>query len=567
MKFKGKGLAYDQFKVERSVRSIDANGYLQVEVSPISKAMVCDYLGSEIPDSEALGLAPDQIYQLLRDPDELAKGAYTFNGIPLMSVHLPVTPDEPQREYRVGAVGTDARFESPYLLNSLCVWDAESIAGIETKEQCELSAGYRYRADMTPGKYEGTPYHGVMRDIKGNHVCLVPEGRCGSDVIVMDAAIAERKDTTPKEGEKKYGKSADFADMRNKKYPLNTRAHVQNAASRWGDPANRRKYSKKDQSIISSKIEAAEKRMKIGKYANDHKEAGMTMKLNSGGQRVSAVLLTHLRQRMAKDQAPKLSEVRGILLGMDTRLPADLKGKPLAGAASIGKAVTSIYGPKMGKDATLGDVTDLLDNLEDEEEEGDEEDGDALDLDNIAEDEDEDGGAMDDKVQKVLAMLEGRVSPEELEAIRSLLHEGGDAAGEYGKKPDAPKPPVKPVPPALKKEDAPAMDAAAIQKRIDDGIRLAADAQLALDQARSTVQARFGAFDAKTAADAYRYGLDKFAVDHKGIHEPAALKALYLQAEKANREPAAPKLSLDSAGSGDLQTAFPNSNVSKLKTL
>ena len=42
---------------------------------------------------------------------------------------------------------------------------------------------------MTPGTYEGEPYHGVMRDIVGNHVALVREGRAGSDVVVGDAAI------------------------------------------------------------------------------------------------------------------------------------------------------------------------------------------------------------------------------------------------------------------------------------------------------------------------------------------------------------------------------------------
>jgi hypothetical protein len=36
------------------------------------------------------------------------------------------------------------------------------------------------------------PYDGVMRDIKFNHVALVPEGRVGSDVAVADGAAELR---------------------------------------------------------------------------------------------------------------------------------------------------------------------------------------------------------------------------------------------------------------------------------------------------------------------------------------------------------------------------------------
>jgi hypothetical protein len=40
---------------------------------------------------------------------------------------------------------------------------------------------------MTPGVFKGEPYDGVMRDIVGNHVALVTEGRAGDDVVVGDS--------------------------------------------------------------------------------------------------------------------------------------------------------------------------------------------------------------------------------------------------------------------------------------------------------------------------------------------------------------------------------------------
>ncbi|EAS8902419.1 DUF2213 domain-containing protein [Salmonella enterica] len=176
-------LAFDR----ATVRSFDKDGRLHIELTPISKANVCPYYGREIPNSRSLGLQPDKVYYLLRDPKELAKAASTFNNIPLLNEHIPVTAADPQKMAVVGSTGTDAEFDGTYLKNSLVVWDGDSIAGIETDEKKELSSAYRYVADMTPGVHEGQQYDGVMRDIVGNHVALVIEGRAGSDVVVGDS--------------------------------------------------------------------------------------------------------------------------------------------------------------------------------------------------------------------------------------------------------------------------------------------------------------------------------------------------------------------------------------------
>lgn len=178
-------LAFDR----GSVRRYDADGRLHVDWANISKANICPYYGREIPDSERLGLDPDRIYKLLRDPDELEKSVPTWNNLPLLSQHAPTSADEPQKDLTVGSTGTDAEFKAPFLRNSLVIWDAEAIAGVEMDEQKELSCGYRYVADMTPGEYNGEKYDGVMREIKGNHVALVTEGRAGPDVVVGDGKL------------------------------------------------------------------------------------------------------------------------------------------------------------------------------------------------------------------------------------------------------------------------------------------------------------------------------------------------------------------------------------------
>jgi hypothetical protein len=177
--------------LDRSMRRVDVDGRLHLDSCNISKAMICPYFGREIPEGTALRLEPEKIYYLLRDPAELAAAAPTFANLPLMIEHAIHSADDPKQDLAVGVIGSDVRFEDPYLKASLAVWTAEAIELIESEQQNQLSCGYRYRADMTPGTFQDSPYDGVMRDIVANHVALVANGRAGPDVIVSDSQILE----------------------------------------------------------------------------------------------------------------------------------------------------------------------------------------------------------------------------------------------------------------------------------------------------------------------------------------------------------------------------------------
>lgn len=177
-------LAFDR----ESVRTVDRDGRMHVAVTNLSKACVNPYRGREIPDWEKLGLDPERIYQLLRDPEELEKGASTFNRIQVLRKHVPVSAEDHQPWDVVGTTGSDAAFEPPYLKNSMTIWEAGAIGDVESDARKELSCGYHYRADMTPGNFRGQNFDGTMRDIVGNHVALVSSGRAGPDVVVGDSA-------------------------------------------------------------------------------------------------------------------------------------------------------------------------------------------------------------------------------------------------------------------------------------------------------------------------------------------------------------------------------------------
>lgn len=181
-------LAFDR----NTVRSFDADGRMHVPSCRITKANVCPYFGREIPHYKTLGLDPNKVYRLYRDPEELKLAADSFRNLQLLMVHAKVSAKNPKSEVTVGTVG-NVSFDGTYLVaDQLTVWDADGITLIETDEARQLSSSYRYRADMTAGATPtGVAYDGVMRDIKGNHVALVRSGRAGSDVLVNDALPLE----------------------------------------------------------------------------------------------------------------------------------------------------------------------------------------------------------------------------------------------------------------------------------------------------------------------------------------------------------------------------------------
>ena len=208
------------FDAQPSMRTFDANGYMHVAMTPISKACVNPYVGREIPGWEEQGLEPERIYYGLRDPDELAKAVKTFNGLPLLMNHHDIDAEIQPKEYIVGSTGTDATFDKPYLKNSLSITDAEAIAAVEDGTAKEISCAYFFTPDFTSGEFvddggDKVHYDFIMRDIKGNHVALVAEGRAGHDVKVVDAM----PDNIKKRSEKKVTKNERiiaFKKLRNK---------------------------------------------------------------------------------------------------------------------------------------------------------------------------------------------------------------------------------------------------------------------------------------------------------------------------------------------------------------
>lgn len=174
---------------KQSARSFDSDGRMRVRGCTISVSEVNPYYGREIVGWKELGLDPNKVYDLYRDPDALSAAADSFNG-PLMIRHIAQTAKEPRKDYQGGSV-YNVRYEHPKLLADLLVSDGQAIEYIRSEMLADLSSSYRYKTDMTPGEIDGKRFDGRMVGIEGNHVALVEDGRA-TGAHVADSALSSQ---------------------------------------------------------------------------------------------------------------------------------------------------------------------------------------------------------------------------------------------------------------------------------------------------------------------------------------------------------------------------------------
>jgi len=175
-------------------RSVDADGRMSIPNCKLTKAVVNEYFGIEIP---APNLDPNRIYRMYRDPQALReavnKGA--FENQPLLSTHITVSSLDPQKFYTVGSV-SNATWKDNAVYADLMIWDQEAIDRVKDGSQKEISVGYRYTAIMNPGTVDGEAFDGIMAGpIEPNHISLVSTARVGPDCVVADAMPAFGNDT------------------------------------------------------------------------------------------------------------------------------------------------------------------------------------------------------------------------------------------------------------------------------------------------------------------------------------------------------------------------------------
>lgn len=172
---------------------IDHNNFWYIEKNPISKTGVFPYLGREIGFP---GLEPNKIYYVLRSEQELMspEAIKSFELLPITKGHRMLGPQEQgltpaEKIPQQGVVGEKVFAEGDTLYANIKVTSEQAKNDINNGLK-ELSLGYFCRWVKETGEYKGRHYDFAQKNIRGNHLAIVPLGRMGHDVRVMDALPA-----------------------------------------------------------------------------------------------------------------------------------------------------------------------------------------------------------------------------------------------------------------------------------------------------------------------------------------------------------------------------------------
>ena len=169
-------------------REYDTNGWFEVKDNPLSKIGIFQYSGSSIsPECEQ-----DKIYNVYRPAEELSteECINSFKLLPWIDNHVMLGSEDegltPAESKGIqGVIGEDVYFDGEYLKGNIKVF-SEAMSSLIANGKKELSCGYRCRYEYAPGTYDGVAYDYVQREIRGNHLALVENGRMGPDVAVLD---------------------------------------------------------------------------------------------------------------------------------------------------------------------------------------------------------------------------------------------------------------------------------------------------------------------------------------------------------------------------------------------
>ena len=183
--------------LDQGNREIDKNGWTLIKGNPISKEGVFKYLGSQIdPEGKIQEVDQNAEYSVYRPFEELSTQACidSFKLLPWTDDHYAMVGIDSVNRRDVGETGVqgitgeEVYAEDGYLKANIKVL-TEKLSNLIRKGKKELSIGYDCVYDACRGVWNGANYDFIQRDIRGNHIALVDEGRSGPDISVLDSAI------------------------------------------------------------------------------------------------------------------------------------------------------------------------------------------------------------------------------------------------------------------------------------------------------------------------------------------------------------------------------------------
>lgn len=168
-------------------KEVDSNSFELVRDNPLSAEGVYMYSGRMIG---LPNLDPDKLYPVYRPAEELEKAAESFNNVPFIIGHEMIGEGATPYDQRpASGVLTNVKYKAGKLYGDLKIWSEKMkdkiLSGVK-----ELSLGYKSIYERSRGVFNGQTYDFVQRNLRGNHLALVKNGRMGSEMRVYDAKEA-----------------------------------------------------------------------------------------------------------------------------------------------------------------------------------------------------------------------------------------------------------------------------------------------------------------------------------------------------------------------------------------
>lgn len=110
----------------------------------------------------------------------------------------PITDQHPNgkvtaanfKKLTIGTILGAGKQDGDNVTAQIIIQDADAIAKAEKGGVRELSLGYSVDLEETPGEYNGEKYDAIQRNIRVNHLALVPKGRAGNARLNLDRCDA-----------------------------------------------------------------------------------------------------------------------------------------------------------------------------------------------------------------------------------------------------------------------------------------------------------------------------------------------------------------------------------------
>jgi hypothetical protein len=282
------------------------NGYLKCEAR-LTRTGVFIYRNDDGSERRELRL-DEEVFK----PDSLE----TFAMAPITDEHPPVFLNSKNTsEFQRGHMGETIRKDGKFAVGSLLVTDNRLVSKMQKGKAVQVSCGYTCDLEERSGVTKsGEKYDAIQRNIRGNHVAIVPLGRAGPEARVrMDTgadvlvSIAQADEDSPRSQhsperstvnkikidgvEYEAGSPQAIAAQANYQAKLDARAKEINDAEKARADAETKAKNEKD--ALQAKLDAAEEDRK--KLAAD---------LRAAPEKIA----TALKARMALE-----SSARGVL--------------------------------------------------------------------------------------------------------------------------------------------------------------------------------------------------------------------------------------------------------------